>query len=488
MSRRLWTLSVFLFLPLLFALQGRGEEISVLPETSAHYNNKSFWDNERTVTWSPDLRDPIRNAILEESRKRRRQWPVLTPIDQSCLAELKIRRYTGKHVAFYTDLPATEYLDDFVHTLDDALPELCKHFSLDLPMFEDWHIDAFLMSSKKAFEKTGALDGAPDFQFGYSHYDRIFVIDQKYDYYNCFLLIHELVHSFMHETFGALNPRWYSEGMAESLALHRFEGNTLHLGIIPREKKETPGFKRLETIQKDVRNNAIPAMETIFRYSPDDYRLNVTYSWSWALALFLQNHPKYKGIEAKMPYYMMSPDPMARLRNMISTQWPRFIADWYDFVGWLDYCYDFEATVIDYTPGNVSSEIQNRQGTACSVPANKGWVNSGIRVEAGKTYRLGSTGRIELYDSRQMVPSEAGGVSYQYIKGRPRGILLMSIFPESSDRKSDFVPWSDTTTVNANRIFKPEYSGTLFLRINDTPGNLSKNRGSLTFHIRQEQI
>ena len=485
MLRRLGTLSVFLFLSLLFALQGRGEENSVLSETT-HYDNQSFWEKERTTTWFVELRDPIRNAILEEARKRRRLWPALTPIDQSCLAELKIRRYNGKYVTFYTDLPATEYLDDFVHTLDDTVPELCKQFRLDLPMFDDWHIDAFLMSSKKPFEKTGALEGTPDFQFGYSYYDRIFVIDQKYDYYNCFLLMHELIHSFMHETFGALNPRWYSEGMAESLALYRFENNALQIGIIPREKNDTPGFKRLETIQKDARNNAIPAIETIFRYTPDDYRSNVTYSWSWAFVLFLQNHPKYKNIAEKMPYYMMSPDPVARLRNMIGGQWAQFVADWYDFARWLDYSYDFNTMAIDYAPGKISPEIQNRQGLACDVPANKGWVSSGVIVEAGKTYRIGSTGRIELYDSRQMVPSEGGGVTYQYIKGRPRGILLMSILPESTGQKTAFVPWSDTTTVNANRTFKPEQSGTLFLRINDTADNLAKNKGSLTFHIREE--
>lgn len=486
MRNRLATYGVFLFLFLTFFLKGRGEENSVLPETSDLYDNQSFWENERTSAWSVTLHDEIRNAILEEARKRRRLWPPSFSIDQSRLAEVNIRRYDGKYVTFYTDLPSTKNLDGFITILDDTVPELCKHFAFDLPMFDDWHVNAFLMTSKKPFERIAALEGVPDFQFGYSWYDRIFVIDQKYDYYNCFLLIHELIHSFMHETFGALNPRWYSEGMAESLALYRIENNTLQLGIIPSQKSQTPGFKRLETIQKSVRDKAIPSIGTIFRFAPADYRSNVTYSWSWAFVLFLQNHPNYRDIAAKMPYYMMSPAPSERFRTALGDKWSQFNADWFDFAQWLDYRYDFSATLIDYTPGKVSPQIRDRRGIACEVPTDKGWTNSGIAVEAGKTYRIGMAGRFELYDSRQMVPSEGGGVTYQYIKGRPRGILLMSVLPRESEQPTDFVPWSDTVPVNANRTFKPEHNGTVFLRINDTPGNLSKNRGNLTFHIREE--
>ena len=59
-----------------------------------------------------------------------------------------------------------------------------------------------------------------------------------------------------------------------------------------------------------------------------------------------------------------------------------------------------------------------------SVAADRGWQSSGVRVDAGKSYRLRAAGRYQVADRPQPWPCEPGGVSIRYYRGRPLGILL----------------------------------------------------------------
>ena len=78
--------------------------------------------------------------------------------------------------------------------------------------------------------------------------------------------------------------------------------------------------------------------------------------------------------------------------------------------------------------------------------------------------------------------SEADGITLEYHAGKPLGMLLAAVSDESrplvgvtSLRKS--------TAVGAKAEFVPATSGTLFLRINDSPARLDDNAGQLQVEI-----
>ena len=470
-------LTLFLTRPMIFGQEDAAS--SVLPEEAAGYDNVSFWQRESGSDWQPVSTDSLRNAILQEARRRRRQWEKFPPLDQEKRVELGIRRYDGRYVTFYTDMPENENLAGFVNVFDNAVEQLCNYFHLEVADHDLWHLDAFLMASREKFEKWGALTGAPDFQYGYSMRDRIWAVDQKYEYYNRFLLVHELVHSLMLEDFGALRPRWFSEGIAEYLALHRIENNQLSLGIIPDSLDEVPGFNRMGTIRKQVQTGKVPSLDRIFRFGPSDYRTTETYAWGWAFVWFLDHHSRYHALLERMPYYMMAPDPTGRFLARLPVERKILEADWSDFIASFDYRFPKKPVTIEYSAGQPLSGTESRTIT---VSAGKSWQSSGVQVEQGKTYRIRFAGQMELFDERKPVPSEAYGVTYQYINGRPRGALLLAVLTDAATS-----PWQEIQPVTAARTFRPNQSGTLYFKINDRMENLEKNRGELKVQIKGEQ-
>lgn len=210
-------------------------------------------DEERDAAalWrDPSEAERLRAQVLDAARRRRESWPPFPAINEKKAAELGIRRVEGKNVTLTTDLPPSPGVDQIPAALDAAIPHICRFFNVDERKFENWKINAFLMRNVDSFIEIGVLDGPPRFLYGYSIYDRILAKDQGIEYYNRFLLLHELVHSFMHEVFGDLRPRWYSEGSAEYLALHLWKpaAKSIEIAQFQTGPDATPGFGRLQEI------------------------------------------------------------------------------------------------------------------------------------------------------------------------------------------------------------------------------------------------
>ena len=72
-----------------------------------------------------------------------------------------------------------------------------------------------------------------------------------------------------------------------------------------------------------------------------------------------------------------------------------------------------------------------RAGTpSVTVAADRGWQNSGLRLEAGVSYRLTAAGRYQVAKTTKVWWCEPGGVSIRYYRGRPLGILLAAVRPD----------------------------------------------------------
>ncbi len=478
----------------------------------------------------------LRAQVLDAARRRRETWPAFPAINEKKAAELGIRRIEGKNVTLTTDLPSSPGVDQIPAALDAAIPHICRFFSVDEQKFENWKINAFLMGNVDSFIEIGVLDGPPRFLYGYSVYDRILAKDQKIEYYNRFLLLHELVHSFMHEVFGDLRPRWYSEGTAEYLALHLWKPavKSIEIAQFQTDPDATPGFGRLQEIREIVRVGKAPTLREILAFEPRDYVRTSTYAWSWALVAFLNESPKYREIAELLPYWSTYWEPNRVFVDVVGDRWGELENDWADFVGRIDFGYDFVATAVDATPGRPFAEAAAKAGNAAGeavvveAAANRGWQNSGVALEAGTTYRLATAGRYRLNveEAGKKLEFEASGATFRYVEGAPLGRLQAVVVPLETATFDEFYslnsangengvnpngapktvgglkrgklaneaksaprgtlePWDAAVGFETSTAtLTPERAGTLFFRINDAPGNVAKNSGNVKIQIK----
>ena len=119
------------------------------------------------------------------------------------------------------------------------------------------------------------------------------------------------------------------------------------------------------------------------------------------------------------------------------------------------------------------------------MAADRGWQNSGLRLEAGVTYRLTATGRYQVAKEPKVWWCEPGGVSIRYYKGRPLGILLAAVRPDHPAPGSTSA-LLHSTVVGLGTTLSPTQTGTLFLKINDSAGELDDNAGELKVKVRRE--
>lgn len=395
--------------------------------------------SKNAANWLDDsLGSEIKKLALQIAKERRLNWPKFPPVDETKMKSLGIRKIEGGRVALYTDMPKSKDVDEIPSALDSTIPLLCDFFHVDASAYEDWRVQAFLMKDSNLFIRLGVLDGPPRFLHGYSDRDRIFAKVHGEPYYNRFLLTHELVHTFMHDLFGDLRPRWFSEGAAEYLALHKFEPNgDLRIGLIPEAEEDTPGFARLRIVKEAIKNNQAQTLLSILRFEPRDFVNDTTYAWSWAFVIFLYNSPKYSEIAALLPYWMTTVDPNRLFIDAIGERWGELENDWAAFLYDIDFGYDFESSSIAPSGEMLSTDaLDLEQGVVVEVDTTRGWQGTGVAIEKGKTYRLTVGGRFDFYLPivDRTMKFEGTGASVQYYNDSPVGRVQAVVAPELQSR------------------------------------------------------
>ena len=421
-------------------------------------------------------------AVLAEAETRAGAWKGFEELEYAQMSRLGIRLVRGKHIELYTDLDESPEVDGIVPVLDEALPQLALYFQLDPARCSDWHIEAFLMSDREPFEIFGALKRAPDFKNGYALESRIWIYDQKQPYYNRFLLLHELTHAFMCRTFGDLNPRWYSEGIADYLALHRWDGKTLTLGIYPENPDEVPGFGRIDRIEKMGREKNRKTLDAVLDFDADDFRDNDSYAWSWALVTLLARSPRYAEALDAIPYLMMRRDANALFLEMLGEKSARLNRDWYEWIAGIGYGADFSGFARDDLPAEPFREPVE----LTLSPQTAGWQSAGIRLSAGKTYSIRAEGRFKVHlgDEGRSFPCEANGISLRYNQEAPLGQVSAAV---PSEKPHAVNPWKNAVPFKSSQLkLTPETSGPLFFRFNIPSNAARKSAGSMTVKITEE--
>jgi len=168
-----------------------------------------------------------------------------------------------------------------------------------------------------------------------------------------------------------------------------------------------------------------------------------------------------------------------RFYREIGEKWPQLAEQWQLFMANIEYGYDIERETVQYKPG----EPLASEGAAATVAAGRGWQSSGISLEGGTTYGIAAAGRYQVANQPKIWWCEPGGVTIRYWRGRPLGMLLGAVRDDKAD-PARMSPLVKPFGIGLGRTVTPPHAGTLYLRVNDSPAELSDNAGEVTVRIR----
>lgn len=424
------------------------------------------------------LKDLVNQANAAEFR--------LPIVNEARTTAAGIRKLAGKHLTIYTDVPAAPAIEELPHVFDLAVPQWLEYFELDEKIAADWMVVGYLMKDKDRFTGTGLL---PDnvvvtADRGFQRGSEFWWYDQPSDFYRRELMLHEGTHAFMARYLGGLGPPWYAEGMAEYLGTHKWDGGKLTLGYNPRTKEEAPYWGRVKIIKDEYAASRGMLLTDVFAYGPQAHLKNEPYGWSWAAAMFLDNHSLTQKAFRKLKVAAgdRSIDFSRNFLKELEADWPAISEDWQLFIVHADYGYDVaRAAVVRKT----EVAALPAAGTTVTVAADRGWQSSGFAVEPGKTYKITASGRYQVAKTPQSWPCEPGGITIHYHRGKPLGMLLAAIGDVKLERDA-ITPLAKPTPVGTLAEITPTFAGTLYLSINEAAGGLADNEGTLSVKVERK--
>jgi hypothetical protein len=324
-------------------------------------------------------------------------------------------------------------------------------------------------------------DNVPKFQHGYSWDERLWINEQPSDYYRRHLLLHEGTHAFMNTILGGCGPAWYREGMAEYFGTHRWHDGQLTLAYMPRNRDEVLQWGRIRIIQDAVAKRQALRLKQVIEFPLDAIAETEFYAWTWAAITFLDKHLRYQERFRRLLPFVQQNDFTERFYRDFKEDWQELCEEWQLMVVNLEYGYDVARCAVDFTPGKPISDAKNAKSV--TVAADRGWQNSGLQLESGKTYSFTAAGRYQVAKTTDVWWSEPNGVSIRYYRGQPLGILLTAVRPARPALGSSSALLRPIV-VGLHAAITPTETGTLFFKINDSAGELDDNQGTLHVHVQ----
>ncbi|MFW5693424.1 MAG: hypothetical protein ACOCWL_04340, partial [Thermoguttaceae bacterium] len=168
--------------------------------------------------------------------------------------------------------------------------------------------------------------------------------------------------------------------------------------------------------------------------------------------------------------------------DALGDDWPLLYEDWQVFITGIEYGYDIPRAAIERKP----SRPLPPAGAAVTLRADRGWQSSGLKLEAGKPYRITADGRYQVQREPEVWWCEPNGVSIRYYQGRPLGQLLAAVRPD--DQPADALsPLLRPVVIGLAATLTPSRSGTLMLKTNHSAAELANAAGELNVRVELEE-
>ena len=414
---------------------------------------------------------------------------IRTPleIDEELVNASGIIKLTGKHLDLYADVRDRAEIFELVTVFDQAVDQWCNFFSIQSSRTESWRMRAFVIEDRQRFKTAGLVpDDLPDFLAGYQRGHEIWIYLQPGNYYTRHLLLHEGTHAFMGWFLNGFGSPWYSEGMAELLAVHQWKDGKLNLHYELKDRSEAEYWGRVKIIRREVDAGTALSLSEVFAIPAASFREVRYYAWSWAACEFLANHPISKTVFGELNRNVELPANRfdAVLKERLLPQWETLNRDWNLYLSELDYGYDVGKGRL------VSANLMSsgEQGAKFQVRADHSWQSTSLTVKQGDQLRVSASGRFQIGKTTKPWPCEANGITIEYYHGRPLGMLLAGVLDSAADlsgnlAKSELGSLLDPVAVGQDAIIEISRPGLLCLRINESPAKMYDNAGVLEVTI-----
>ncbi len=120
-----------------------------------------------------------------------------------------------------------------------------------------------------------------------------------------------------------------------------------------------------------------------------------------------------------------------------------------------------------------------------TVAADRGWQSTGLKLEAGKSYLIEAEGRFKVRQRPEDWWCEPGGITLEYIHGRPLGLLIGNIRLDVP--QPGVANLGTPLAVGQKRRIVAAGDGTLYLRVNDRADGLADNVGQITVRVSESR-
>lgn len=399
-------------------------------------------------------------------------------VDLKRLQANGIRKITGKYLTLFTDLPSSEAVDELGEVFDQATKQWADYFKVS--KLADFHATGFLIKDLDRFKRAQVIpQGMPAFKNGYTYGNKTFwMYEQPSEYMRRQLMIHEGTHAFLFSNLGEQIPAWYNEGMAELFASHQWKQGALQTRVTIKDRDDAPFWGRTKMVNEKLAAGNRLTVAEIQELRRQAFLKVEPYAWAWAISAFLDGHPDFQERFRKLPEAIRKnsnlntvfADQFSSDGRQLEEQWRAYLHD-------LDYNIRPASTKIDYNPAPVERSSLRK------ISAERGWQNSGIKIEAGKTYLIRSKGRFVVRESmingrKTAWPCEPNGVTLRYYRGRPLGELVGVVQPANG-----IIKFQDQFAIGLSSKQTFKVGGTLFVRANESPAELDDNSGAFLLSV-----
>lgn len=415
---------------------------------------------------------------LEQMRRINPRMPVPIQLDAERIEAQGITAVSGQHLTLYSDLRDEPRCRDLVAAFDAAVPQWGKFFGIPIEKLQPWHLIGFVVEDRERFKAAGLWPGdLPEFPAGYNLGHHLWIFPQAGNYYTRHLLLHEGTHAVMQWYLGGSGPPWYSEGMAEWLALHRWSEGKLELNARVADRDQVDYWGRPKLIRKALEAGRRLRLDELFDFPNSAFRNVESYAWAWAGCEFLARHPLSAKAFAQLPKTANETTPAFSrdFKRKLRSDWDRLELDWQQFIDELDY--GIVADRLAIRPADVSTA---ETGWQLRLATDWGWQDSGIKVAAGDQKQIEARGRFVVRAGEPAWPCEANGITLEYYRGRPLGELQVAVLPDEPKFNGVLVP----LPVGTSSELTFDRAGTLLFRINESPVRLEDNKGELEIRVR----
>ena len=436
--------------------------------------------------------------------------PIAPDVELQLAIDAGLTVNSGKHLILFSDLRDAEKAYDLIRSYDAAVPQWCEYFGVDIKRTDGWKLRAYLLqgpNQTQRFEQAKLFTEAlPPFAAGYQKDHNIYLYNQPGPYYTRHLLLHEGTHAFMQWFLSGYGAPWYSEGIAEKLAVHQPSKDSVKLNHRLASRDEAPYWGRVKLIKDEYAAGDAMTLDDVLAIPNQSFRNVRYYAWAWAGCEFFDNHPLTKQAFNELKQSVALPPEQfnAGFREKLEPHWEQLVKDWAIFIEEMDYGVEIQRSRIVQAADVDKAKPETNH---YSIQTDHGWQQTRLKVKAGDRLKIQSSGRFTV--GQTVAPRsatstsepaatgdvypwycESNGVTLEYYRGQPLGMLTAGVLFSDSQRLNTkgALAWRviSIPAAGPEREITIPADGVLCFRINESPAKLDDNKGALD--VRCERI